>query len=375
MSISWKNCAGQTRVTGTLTTAMKNDKLGHAYLFSGDAGVGKFPVALNFAQAILCESEEKPCGVCDSCLRVKTHSHPDFRYLFPIPLSAEHKIKAQPGKLSEDGWEFVGDSIKEKISKPYSINHSYEAAVAVDWIREVNSSINRGSSDAGKTVVIIEGIDHFRKEAANAMLKTLEEPPPETVIILIARSLHATLPTIRSRCQIHRFGLVDNGEISKYLFENFEEKEPSEIEEAVNRCEGSVGKAIEILENDSSVTIPSLFKMATSNFSPFELTHKIEQLVEEDFGGSASPDYELANRAVRLFLEDVRTSFLGKYGSEAECILDSSRISHKNGLSSEQAEKFTTCCESAFTSIKRHSPLLMVFVELLIKISEIINES
>ncbi len=372
MSIHWRRSIGHNRVKETISQAFDRDKLGHAYLFAGATGVGKFPLALEFAMALLCEADQKPCYQCTACRKVLSHSHPDFRYLFPINFAADHKVKSSPGKLSEKGWEFIAEKLHEKLQHPYNENSSYSAATPVDWIREVNHTIHRGSNEGGYTVIIIEGIENFRAEAANAMLKTLEEPPAKTVMILLTRSIHQVLPTIRSRCQVHRFGLVDNETMRVSLAKDFSTKSTEEIRLAVSAAEGSMGKGILLLSagiEDKIAFGKPFLQLLFASENRLEQALAVEHFVEEQIGG----DYETAEGIIHFFLDELRTTFLKAYEGGGEYIFpDSAALFPKLSLS--QVQKIIACCEESVLSVKRHSPMLMIFSNLMLRIVEIIDE-
>jgi hypothetical protein len=205
--IKWNKLIAQDRVKGVLGRAFAGGALGHAYLFCGERGVGKFAAAIDLAMAHLCRSEgARPCGECPSCKKALSYSHPDLRVLMPLCLEAEHK---KDGALSPSGWEFAANSAVARIADPYKLpRHDAIPNIPVDWVREADHAIMRGSSEGAGSAAIIDGVDSMNKEAANSMLKTLEEPPPGTLMLLLTDRVHAALPTLLSRCQTVRFPLL-----------------------------------------------------------------------------------------------------------------------------------------------------------------------
>jgi len=208
MTLKWNRLIGQERVKSVIGSALQSGTLGHAYLFCGERGTGKFAAAADLAMALLCQNAQvRPCGECPACKKVNAYSHPDFHVVMPLVLQTEHK---KSGDLSEEGWQFAAASAKQRLDDPYCPpRYSGIPGIPVDWIREeVIHGVMRGGTEGTANVVIIDGVDTMKKEPANAMLKTLEEPPPGTVMILLTDKLHAVLPTIVSRCQIIRFALL-----------------------------------------------------------------------------------------------------------------------------------------------------------------------
>lgn len=168
---------------------------GHALLLQGAPGIGTLPFGLSLAQAWLCEKPVKasaaadaprlrPCGQCGSCHLVQTQVHPDLFVLLP-----EVQRRATGWLLGDDKTE--GEDAKKKPSKQIRIN---EVRSAIDWVTKTSA---RGQ---GK-VLLIHPAETLNMASANALLKTLEEPPVGTRILMGAADAGALLPTVRSRCQ------------------------------------------------------------------------------------------------------------------------------------------------------------------------------
>ncbi len=154
-----ENLTGQPRVQGFLQHAVEGGRVAHAYLFVGAPGAGKLEAAYALAQALLCENDG--CGACDACVRVARHTHPDVHYY--APESATGYLISQTRELLED--------------------------VGLAPIR------------AKRKVYIIDRAEQMRANTANALLKTIEEPPSTVTFILLGTSTDLILPTIVSRCQ------------------------------------------------------------------------------------------------------------------------------------------------------------------------------
>lgn len=166
---------GHEKVITALQNNIENNLVSHAYLFVGPESVGKSVVAGSFAKTLLCENSAKPCYGCDACKKIDEGSFSDYNF-----------INKDKGKI--------------KIEQVRLLQH--------------NLSLK---SYGNKKVCIIDGVNYFTVEAANAILKLLEEPKGSTVFILIASSLENIIPTIISRCTVYRFSLVAQKEISKWL--------------------------------------------------------------------------------------------------------------------------------------------------------------
>jgi len=154
----------------------------HGLLFKGNKGIGKFDLAMNFAQSLLCRqphADQTACGNCPSCHWFGQGSHPDFRLIQPEALSLE----------SEDGEEVKPTSGK-KPSKQ----------ISVDQIRGLADFFGMSAHQGGRRVIVVHPAEAMNINAANALLKNLEEPPPGLLFILVSHKPQQLLPTILSRC-------------------------------------------------------------------------------------------------------------------------------------------------------------------------------
>ncbi len=370
VSIHWQKTIGQERIKENFSRALENGQLGHAYLFAGKAGVGKFSLALELAMTLLCESDSKPCGNCSACRKVLGHSHADFRYLFPLVFGAEHKVKGQAQKLNDAGWDFISAQLKQKLHEPY-ITHQPGGTIPVDWIREMNHSIQRGATENGYTVVIIEGVDSFRAEAANAMLKTLEEPPAKTIMILLTESIHSVLPTIKSRCQIHRFGSIEPVPFENELTRRFPEQS-DQVARIAPLSYGSLGKALSLMnsedENDDHIT--RFFEILFNSSSPLQRALDMELFVEENL----AKEFPRAMAIVNALIEECRFAFLHRYSEGSEFIFSPIASQQLQKLTLESVESLIKSAEDALLSLHKRTAILMVFVNLTLHLTEIIDE-
>lgn len=168
------------------------ERMPHAILFHGPAGIGKTTFALGFAQALLCESVDAAghaCGKCASCGWFAQYSHPDFRRVRPEVLEEDE------GGASDDEDEAAETKKTAKSTKAPSKD------IRIDQIRALADFMNISTHRQGKRVVLLYPAEALNGAAANALLKTLEEPPPGTVFLLVSNSLDRLLPTILSRCR------------------------------------------------------------------------------------------------------------------------------------------------------------------------------
>lgn len=192
---------GQGQVRDFFRATIASGRVGHAYLFTGPAGSNKTSAAYSFAQAIVCE--QKGCRSCDDCRRIERRKHPDVRYFAP---------EGAHGYLVEQIRDIVADAVMAPIR-------------------------------AKKKVYILDRVDLLGVQAANAFLKTLEEPVDNVVFILLGRTRDAVLPTIVSRCQVVPFRHIPATEAAGILSQNTGVTlEAARI--AIEACGGSITKAM-----------------------------------------------------------------------------------------------------------------------------------
>lgn len=163
--MTWDTFTEQPRVADLLAGSLRHDRLAHAYLFAGPKGVGKKRLAVHLAKAIFCTRlAEDACDDCVQCRRIEAANHPDVHYISP------------------DG-----------------------ASIKIDQVRALQKEMAMRAVESAHKVYVIEHVDKMTVQAANSLLKFLEEPPAGVVALLLTENSHAILPTILSRCQVIPF--------------------------------------------------------------------------------------------------------------------------------------------------------------------------
>lgn len=219
--MSWDTVIEQQRVVESIRRTLARERVAHAYLFHGKEGVGKRAVALAFARTLQCPTGgDAACGACLTCRKAARMVHPDIHFLFPYPNDAAiDDIVARAGLLAENPYETIDFVRRPSLDDPTRASNKQ----AFYSVSRINEEVRRAMSfkpvEGRYKVVVLSDAHLFRTEAANAFLKLLEEPTPQTVFILTTDRVDQLLPTIASRCQKIRFDPLSPGAIEQALVE------------------------------------------------------------------------------------------------------------------------------------------------------------
>ena len=224
---------GQDHILRQLEPALTGDNLSHAYLLVGPPHVGKMTLALNLAQSVNClQGPGAPCGNCLQCSRIAAGHHSDVRIV-------------GVGRRETSG-ETAGGS-----ERADSIEHrrpGRSTVIGIDDVRDVLHQVNLKPFEGSRIVVIFDGAESLSEEAANALLKTLEEPPPQVVILLLT-AYEETLPsTVLSRCQRLVLLPLSKDQLAEKLVAEHQAG-PEEAERLARLSRGCLGWAISALKD------------------------------------------------------------------------------------------------------------------------------
>lgn len=273
---------GHQKIIEFLNKSSANGRLAHAYLFAGPAQVGKRTLALEFAKSLQCQSrrmangkELMACGECKSCLEIDKNSHPDV-------------FIVEPEKVEEKG--------KRR-----------EKDISIEQIRKIQHQVSMFPYYGPHKIVIIDSAEHIRREAANALLKTLEEPPENTIIILVASSARAVLSTIASRCLLIKFSPVPAQAIYESL--PVEAKEALPEKEFRNLLRVSCGRPGVVLD---SISDPGFIKARQTVLDDFFLLLGKDINFRFNYAEAMSKDIDWAGSILSQWIFFFRDLFLLK---------------------------------------------------------------
>jgi DNA polymerase III delta' subunit len=369
-TMMWHNPIAQDRVKEMLGAAYGANTLGHAYLFCGEDGVGKFEAAFELALALLCSGEGTvPCRVCPSCRKALRNAHPDLHILTPVSLDKEHK--ASDGKLSPAGWDYLAGVVRQRIEVPYiKPQQSGVPTIPVEWIKEVNHALLRGPVDGLASVAIIASVDLMNKESANAMLKTLEEPPSNTFLILTTSMPQSVLPTIASRCQIVRFGLVPSSKIRDAILGAVGlSADPLAVERAAYYAMGSVTRGLELVSDNQAEAVAEArcFLGACGLIDWQEISRRIDAL-------SRVSDYDAHARFFVNCMYLLRNEFLKIEGYSETYIEESEPVSLvRIPADPGSVEKLCAACQKALAAVTANANCGITYVNFALTVMELMN--
>jgi DNA polymerase-3 subunit delta' len=220
--MSWHGIEGHDDVVEQFRRALRRGRLASSFLFAGPAGIGKRTFALKLAQAMLCQTRPEesldPCQSCPSCTQAAAGTHPDLDVIAKPDDKSSIPLELLIGDLEHRRREGLCHRI---ALKPYL---------------------------GGRKIALIDDADYLNAEAANALLKTLEEPPPRSLLILIGTTPAKQLPTIRSRCQLIRFRPLPVDVVGTLLVSKGLVGDPAEARRLAQYSEGSVQRALELAD-------------------------------------------------------------------------------------------------------------------------------
>ncbi|MBS1142703.1 MAG: holB [Proteobacteria bacterium] len=237
----------------------RRDRLPHSLLLVGQKGLGKYELARQFAASLLCETpslEGHACGACLACNWFSQGNHPDFRLLQPDALAEEAEV--------EDG--------KKKPSQQ----------ITIDQVRGLDEFFNIGTHRGGLRIILVNPTEAMNRSTANSLLKTLEEPAPSTLFLMVSSEPMRLLPTIRSRCQVVPVPVPSTKLAEKVL-----------ADEGVNQAErwlamagGAPGLAIELAASGQGAWLELLANRLASGrkSDPLAMAAELEKAVKDSKG-------------------------------------------------------------------------------------------
>lgn len=273
----WKQIRGHATQVEMFRRSIRRGRLSHAYLFVGDEGIGKRTFARALSQCLLCDkcddADLEACGTCSQCRQMQAGSHPDFlsigcpegKSVLPIDL-----IAGSPECRGREGLCF---------------------------------DLSLRPASATRRIAVIDDADRMNAESANALLKTLEEPPSYSVLILIAANPDSLLPTIRSRCQQVRFAPLTDSDVAELLRETGIVDDAAEAAIVARLSGGSVATAAQLVDPALRKLREELYeRLSSRRFDSVSAAQRVLNGLEE-LSGETSVQRNAAEWLMRFIVD------------------------------------------------------------------------
>jgi DNA polymerase-3 subunit delta' len=324
---------GQPEALALFEHSLKTGNLAHAYLMVGAPHIGKMTLALDLARAINCQGKETPCGQCQSCRRITKGNHTDVR---TISLN----------------------------SNKDTTNTKARIEISIDDIRELQHDASLPPFEGKYKVFIIDGAEYLSTEAANCLLKTIEEPPPQVIMLLLATEESRLLPTVVSRCQRLELKPLPISEIEKMLIESHGiDKAKAGL--LARLSHGCLGWAITVSFDDSY--------LLQRNQRLNDMTSMLTNGWDDRFNYAArlANERQSAEEIIKLWLGWWRDLMLTKCGCEQAVInIDNINFFEKwaEVMSLSEIKDFIDYLQNALNQITLNANLRLVYETLMLNI-------
>ena len=276
---------GQPKAIETLRLALQRDAVPHALLFHGPDGVGKELCAVALAEALICEKEPGVgCGTCSSCKRVLKRNHPDVTWVMP-----------EDEQVSR-GWAGRSD-----------FDHTPSRDIRIEQVRQLQERLAFRALESKHKVALIIEAHAMNPPAQNALLKTLEEPAPGTVIVLVTSALDKLLPTIRSRCAKVLFAPLPVDFIAQHVAKEHKLKE-ADAKQVAAMAGGSMSRALEL-----DVELLQHRREVIEKFEALKPDDARGWLAFAEVFGEGRPEGEMALDVLAVWFRDVAVTQAGHF--------------------------------------------------------------
>lgn len=369
----YEQIVGQLEAKGRLLKMVNESRVPHALLFSGKEGSGNLPTAIAFAQHLYCKNPTNngACGTCISCNKVSKLIHPDLHFVFPIAKSKD--VKSSNDLIKEFREAFLQHpylSLNDWFNELNAENK--QPIIPVEESNDVLRKLSYTSYEGSYKIMIIWQPEKMNAEAANKLLKILEEPPDQTIFILVSTQPDQLLPTIFSRVQQIPFYSCTEKEITDALITNY--KVNGEVaRQTAMLANGNYGESISLLtHNDDSVSFLNNFQAFMRLALKFDCNKALQWIDENAVIGR-----EKQKQFFQYGLEVFRDSLMYNYGDK-----NLVRLSGQEKLFLEKFAPFITRknyetlveeFNSNYYYIERNANPKILFMNLILETNELIN--
>lgn len=376
------NVIGQEHIKRHLQTTLKNGRIPHAQLFVGKAGSGILPMALAYAQALLCKKFDEGTEYYNTCAaRVKAGNHPDLHFVYPV----NKNDKGLKNPVSSHYVEEWRTFLKEN---PYGTEFQWlqslgienkQGNISVHEAADILKSLSLKSYEGGFKIIIIWMADAMNTECSNKILKLIEEPPKDTVLLLLTEQEEQIIGTIRSRCQALHFPMLSEAQIQKHLVDTVEVNEVKALKIS-KLAQGDYNKALQLLNEDGDdISFEKWFlTWVRSAFQAKGNKKAILQLLQWS-DRVASSGRETQKKFIEYCIEFFRQALLTNYKANPLVLFEAHETSfdlkkfapfvHQNNI-----YEIISSLEDASYHIERNGNAKIIFTDLSIQLTRLIHK-
>lgn len=259
--------AGNPKVKLVLTNILNSKNIPHAFLFSGNTGLGKDNAAISFAKELNLIDSNDEIKKSKLIHSINSFSEPYIKYIFPLPRGKNETDQNGPyEKLSPDDIEIINSELQIKSKNPFhKIRIPKANQIKVSSIRDIKKILSLNYDDINYRIILISEAHLMNEESQNALLKNLEEPPNRVVFILTTSAPEKLRETIISRCWKIDFQPIPDQELKKILIEKFNIEEEL-TDDVIAFSEGSVQNAILLIENNLNELLEKVIRILRYSF-------------------------------------------------------------------------------------------------------------
>lgn len=374
--MQFKDIIGQDKIKSQLISQASANRISHAQMFLGPEGSGKLPLAIAFAQYLLCDTrtETDACGHCPNCTKVQNLTHPDVHFVYPVVVSKTDKV-ATADDLRAVWSNQLSKQPYFSLNKWLELNDSFgkNPIIGVDESRAILKKLSLKSFSDKYKIMIIWLPEKMNNQAANRLLKILEEPPAKTLFFLVCDNSESILPTIISRCQIVQVPALNNDEIASYISAHF--VVDNDVAQTISSLsQGNIFVAIDAVQGDHAqhAYFDLFVKLMRSAYAanPIDLMNVSDEIAALD----KEKQKNFILYGLHVFRESIIMNYLrGKLlnlrEEELQFLQKFAKFINNQNIT-ELSQEFN----SAYYHIERNANSKILFSDLVIKLTKLVRK-
>jgi DNA polymerase-3 subunit delta' len=369
----FSNCIGQHEIKQRLLQTVAGNRVSHAQLFFGPPGSGTLALAVAYARYVHC-TKRKPddaCGECPSCVKYDKLVHPDMHFAYPVALSKDVRVSTHV--IAEWRQAFLENpylTLDEWFSKLEAVNK--QAVIGTEESGEILRKLTLTTFEGEYKIMLIWLAEKMNAQAANKLLKILEEPPDKTLFLLVTENEDQLLRTIVSRTQLVKLRRIADEGLREALVRRHD-LQPADAEKIAYQADGNYAMARQLIDRDENAAFYlSTFQKWMRASLKFDV-QKVTAVVDE----LAGIGRERQKQFLGYSLDLIRDSLLINYGDSSLVRLTGDElgfvqkfapfIHHRNG------EQFMNELNTAVLHIERNGSPKIIFMDLSFTMNELLN--